>query len=116
VQAAPADATIEITPAPPADVREVACTERNADSSVRYREPDVDPPDFTNRVSACVHLPTFDGTTSPVVELIVSGRNDDSCKGITHYVLTGCREDPNCGSPDWDHSLAPPTWWPCPSS
>jgi len=100
----------------PTAATEVACTENTADSSVRYREPTADAPDLTDRTTACVHLPTFDGTTSPVIELIVSGRTEDSCLGLTHYVLTGCREDPNCAAPDWDHSLAPPTWWPCPSS
>jgi hypothetical protein len=102
--------------APMIAIEEAACTENTADSSVRYREPDATSPDFTDRTLACVHLPTFDGTTSPVVELIVTGRTEDSCVGLTHYVLTGCRTDPLCESPDWDHSLAPPTWWPCPSS
>ncbi len=111
VQAAPADQPITVPVQPPANVKEVACTENNADSSVRYREPPADTPDFTNRVYACVHLPSFDGTTSSVIELIVSGRTDDACVGITHYVLSGCREDPNCGTPDWD--VAPPSWWPC---
>jgi hypothetical protein len=124
VQAMPADAPIQIALPPPSDpanpffgpVAEVACTERNADSSVRYREPPADSPDFTKRLSTCVHLPSFDPSAPPQqVELIVTGRSDDSCKGLTHYVLKGCREDPNCGDPDWDHSLAPPTWWPCPA-
>jgi hypothetical protein len=81
---------------------------------VRYQEPDPaeKAPDFTNRVTACVHLPSF-GAPSDTIELIVAGRSDDSCVGLTHYVLKGCREDPACGSPDWDHSAAPPTWWPC---
>ena len=111
-QAAPDASTISIALAPPAGVSEVACTERNADSSVRYREPDTDMPDFTNRVSACVHVPTF-GAPSDVIELVVSGRSDDACKGLTHYILKGCRESPDCGTPDWDHSTAPPLWWPC---
>jgi hypothetical protein len=99
-----------------AQLAEVACTERNLDSSVRYREPDSDAPDFTGRVTACVHVPSF-GTPSTTIELIVTGVVDgdhpDSCKGITHYILKGCRESPDCGTPDWDHSTAPPSWWPC---
>jgi hypothetical protein len=112
---APADATFTIPVQAPANVRELACTERLSDSSVRYREPDPadDAPDLTNRTIACVHVPSF-GTPSNVIELVVAGRTDDSCIGLTHYVLKGCSEDPNCGSPDWDHSLAPPSWWPCP--
>ncbi len=114
-EAAPADALISIPVRAPADVHEVACTERAADSSVRYREPDPDPPDLTDRTTACVHLPTFDGTTSPVIELVVTGRADDSCRGLSHFVLRGCAEDPSCALPDWDHTAAPPTWWPCPT-
>lgn len=108
--------TIQIPLARPADVTELACTERNLDATVRYREPDVDAPDFTDRLTACVHLPTF-GPPTDVIELIVSGAvtsaTPDSCKGITHYILKGCREGPDCGTPDWDHSTAPPPWWPC---
>jgi len=101
-----------------ADFNEVACTENNADSSVRYREPTADAPDGTDRQAVCVPLPVFPGTTTgpQQIELIISGRADDACKGLTHYVLKGCREDPNCADPDWDHSEMPPTWWPCPTS
>jgi hypothetical protein len=113
---------VTVTPiaatAPTMELAELACTENTADSSVRYREPDTDSPDLTDRQTACVHVPTLGGsaTTPSQIELIVTGRSEDSCAGLTHYVLKGCREDPNCESPDWDHSLAPPTWWPCPSS
>ena len=120
VEAAPQDAPITSFVSGYSDIDEVACTENNADSSVRYREPDpTTPPDFTARTTACVHLPQFPGQGSGApqqIELIVSGRSDDSCEGLTHYVLKGCGEDPNCADPDWDHSLAPPTWWPCPTS
>jgi hypothetical protein len=93
-------------------LQETACTERRTDSSVRYREPDDTAPDFTGRTFACVHHPSF-GAPSDVIELVVSGRAADSCVGLTHYILKGCREGPDCGTPDWDHSLAPPSWWPC---
>ncbi len=89
---------------------ELKCTEQATDSTVRYREPDNDPPDLTNRTTACVHYPSF-GMPSDVIEFVVSGRTDDSCVGLTHYILKGCREGPDCGSPDWDD--APPSWWPC---
>ena len=109
--------TIAIPIQDPANVKEVACTERTTDSSVRYRDPeplgnDGSSPDFTDRTMACVHSPSF-GAPSNVVELIVSGRSDDSCVGLTHYVLTGCSETPTCADPDWDHSQLPPAWWPC---
>jgi hypothetical protein len=119
--APPEDATIHIPVAAPADVAEVACTESTADSSVRYREPEAMSPDFTGRRTACVMVPTFgtdgSGSGSGTIELIVTGVVDgsdaDSCAGLTHYILKGCRETPDCGVPDWDHSLAPPDWWPC---
>lgn len=91
-------------------ISELGCTERTTDSSVRYQEPPADAPDFSDRLTACVHLPSFT-TPSDTVELIVSGRSEDACVGISHYVLKGCRESPTCGSPDWDD--APPNWWPC---
>jgi hypothetical protein len=93
---------------------EAACTENTADSSVRYREPMATGPDLTDRVIACVPLPSLGGSAvSPQIQLIVTGRSDDSCKGLTHYVLTGCRTDASCEMPDWDHSEMPPSWWPC---
>jgi len=109
-----ADSVISVPIQDPANVSEIACSERTTDSSVRYREPDPtdDPPDFANRLSACVHSPSF-GAPSSTIELVVSGRSEDSCVGLTHYILKGCREGPDCGTPDWDHSLNPPTWWPC---
>ncbi|HVV82960.1 MAG TPA: hypothetical protein VHE35_07755 [Kofleriaceae bacterium] len=112
-EAAPADTTVEIPLRAPAEVQAVACTQRRADSSVRYREPDEEP-DLTDRTSACVHLPSFDGTTSDVLELVVTGRTDDACPSLSHFVLRGCREDPLCAQPDWDHTASPPPWWPCP--
>ena len=130
VQTLPAQAPITVAlQAPTQALREVACTENNADSSVRYREPPTDTPGFLQtpptelRTWACVHVPTFTTGGPPTqIELIVtgvldaSGQSLDACVGLTHYILKGCREGPDCGTPDWDHSLNPPTWWPCPTS
>jgi hypothetical protein len=113
----PADATIEITARASREVVEVGCDERTADSSVRYREPPANAPDLASRAVACAHLPTFDtGAGSPasdLIQLVVSGRSFDRCKGLTHYTLRGCREDVNCPIPDWDFTASPPAWWPC---
>jgi hypothetical protein len=115
--AAPSDATIEIGARAPADVQEVGCDERTDDSSVRYREPPVEAPDLASRMMVCAHLPSFDttggGPASDLVQLVISGRSFDRCKGLTHYTLRGCREDVNCPIPDWDFTANPPAWWPC---
>ena len=113
VQRDPTSGPVSIALEPPShQLEELACRERNTDSTVRYREPDAAPPDLTDRVTACVHHPSF-GMPSDVIEFIVAGRTKDSCVGLTHYILKGCREGPDCGTPDWDHSTAPPSWWPC---
>jgi hypothetical protein len=99
----------------PASVKEVACLERTTDSSVRYREPPTDMPDFTGRLTVCAHLPAFDaGSQSSLVQLVVSGRPQDRCVGLTHYTLRGCRENVACPVPDWDFTAKPPAWWTCP--
>jgi hypothetical protein len=113
---APEATTIDLVAAPPAPVDEVGCDERVQDGSTRYREPPASSPDFTNRQTACAHLPTFDtggGAMSTLIQLVVSGHPTDQCKGLTHYTLRGCRENVTCPVPDWDYTAAPPAWWPC---
>ncbi len=114
-ESSPAATTVEIAAQLPADVEEVSCDETTADGSIRYREPPADSPDFTGRTLACAHLPSFDTNSQPslLIQLVVSGRTTDRCKGLTHYTLRGCREDVTCPVPDWDFTGAPPTWWPC---
>jgi hypothetical protein len=127
----PASTVVNVAASAPADVAEVGCDESATDGSPRYREPPVDAPDFTGRVTACAHLPSFDtggptgadggvdggGGASSLIQLVVSGRATDRCKGLTHYVLRGCRESVSCGLPDWDFTNDPTgaiPWWPCP--
>jgi hypothetical protein len=112
---APAEMPIAIAARAPAEVQEVGCEERTDDSSVRYREPPANPPDLANRVVACAHLPTFDtgGAASELIQLVVSGRASERCKGLTHYTLRGCFEDASCAIPEWDFTAKPPDWWPC---
>ncbi|HEY2902908.1 MAG TPA: hypothetical protein VGL59_20160 [Polyangia bacterium] len=114
-QSAPADALVTVTLQAPAVVDEVGCVERTDDSSIRYREPPVDAPDISERVTACAHLPTFDaGDQSALIQYVVSGRSSDRCKGLTHYTLRGCRQSVSCAVPDWDFTATPPAWWRCP--
>lgn len=111
----PVDTPLELPFRPPAQLRELACIERATDSSIRYREPPADAPDFTSRTTACAKVPDFgSGKASGMLQLAVSGRSDDSCVGLTHYVLRGCRNDALCELPTWDITKSPPTWWPCP--
>jgi hypothetical protein len=113
-QLAPGDTTITVPAQSPTivDLKELACSERSTDSSVRYREASGDAPDLTGRQWACMHAPSF-STPSQAIELVITGHAYDACVGLTHYILKGCREGPDCAAPDWDHSLAPPSWWPC---
>lgn len=115
----PTGPVVSIVARAPEDLAELDCDERRADSSIRYHEPPATSPDLVHRQSACVHLPSFDtagtgGTPSTVIQLVVSGLPGDRCKGLTHYTLRGCRQDPVCTVPDWDITATPPAWWPCP--
>jgi len=99
----------------PAELHELACVERRTDSSIRYREPPADAPDLTSRTIACAKVPDFgSGKANGAIQLAISGRSDDSCAGLTHYVLRGCRNDALCELPAWDITATPPSWWPCP--
>ncbi len=113
----PTQTVVQIAAQAPTDVGEVSCSEDALDGSTRYRQPPDSAPDFTGRVSACAHLPSFDpGSQLNLIQLVVSGRAEDHCKGLTHYTLRGCREDVSCAVPDWDFTANPPAWWPCPTS
>ncbi len=100
---------------PPAQLHEVACEERVTDSSIRYREPPNDMPDLAGRTVGCSTIPDFGtGEAAGRMQLVISGRSSDSCMGLTHYVLRGCRNDALCALPAWDITATPPSWWPCP--
>lgn len=111
----PVDAPLTLAFQPPAQLQELACAERVTDSSIRYREPPADQPDLTKRTFACPLVPDGgSGKANGMTQLAVSGRSDDSCMGLTHFVLRGCRTDPLCPLPEWDITATPPSWWPCP--
>ena len=109
------DAPVALALRRPAELHELACIERATDSSVRYREPPADAPDLTARTTACVKVPDFgSGKADGMIQLAISGRSNDSCAGLTRYVLRGCRNDALCDLPAWDITATPPSWWPCP--
>lgn len=109
-ESATGDAAVAIALRPPAEVREVGCQQRRADGAVRYREPPAEPLDLAELPHACAPIADTDQ-----VELVVATRPDDTCKGLTHYVLRGCDDafDLACERPEWDFTAAPPSWWPC---
>jgi hypothetical protein len=98
----------------PEEVAETGCVGRRADSSVRYRQPPIEPLNLTGRVAACAKVPDFgSGETAGIVQWVVSTLEEERCKGLTHYVLRGCDEDAACALPEWDITASPPAWWPC---
>jgi hypothetical protein len=108
--------TVGVAARPPAELAEVGCLPPSDGGAVSYSEPPSTDPDLADRVAACVHLPASDqpGPSSSLMQLVVSGRRGDRCKGLTHYVLRGCSYDVACPRPDWDQTASPPAWWPCP--
>jgi hypothetical protein len=114
-EAKPEETVVTITPDASPGVQEVACIERTQDSSIRYLQPPVDAPDFTDRITVCTDIPSLDaGNRSSLYQLVVTGRSTDRCVGLTHYTLRGCFENVACPVPDWDLYPSPPAWWPCP--
>jgi hypothetical protein len=111
-EAAPASAAVGVQLRKPDEVRESICTEPY-DITARYHKPPAQAPDFTARVVACGHIPDFGDASANMIQAVVSGRSDDPCKSLTHYVLRGCFDGPVCAVPDWDLTANPPSWWPC---
>lgn len=112
----PEEVVVPISLRSPAQVSELRCVGRRGDSSVRYRQPPVEPPALTNRVTACAKVPRFGSDEAEdIVQLVVSSRSDEPCKGLTHYLLRGCEEDAACVLPEWDITATPPAWWTCPT-
>lgn len=119
VEASAENASVTIPFRPVEEVEEVACEQRRDDSSVRYREPPVDAPDFEDRTFACASIPNLGGdpiAPEGTVQLVVSSRPGEQCKSLTHFTLLGCEENSTliCDAYDWDYRANPPTWWPCP--
>jgi hypothetical protein len=119
VEASADEAVVTIPFRPTREVREAACEQRSDDSTVRYRQPPVDAPDFEERTMACASIPSLGGdpvAPEGTVQLLVSSRPDQPCKAITHYTLLGCDESSSltCDAYEWDFRENPPAWWPCP--
>ncbi len=119
VEAPADDVAVTIPFRPVTEVGEVACEQRRDDSSVRYRQPPVDAPDFSDRTYACAGIAELGGdpiAPEGTVQLVVSNRDGAPCKSITHFTLFGCDQDTDlmCDAYEWDFRENPPAWWPCP--
>ena len=100
----------------PTSRRSPATSRRSTDRSATASRPPTSPPTSTAASTPARTLPSFDAGDQPnLIQLVVSGRPTDRCKGLTHYTLRGCREDVSCAVPDWDFTANPPAWWPCPT-
>jgi hypothetical protein len=107
------DTTVTVAMRAPADVAQLAC-QRGSGGTTRYRAPPSDAPDLAGRTWACAHLPRLgSGSASDMLQLVVAGPPDNACKGLLHYTLRGCNNDPTCATPAWDRTASPPSWWPC---
>lgn len=113
----PDETVVDIPLRAPREVSEVACEQRQLDSTVRYLRPTDEAPDLTRRTFACASIPSFVGEPlTGVTQLVVASDPDDRCRGVSHYTLRGCdRGEIECDSPAWDLTATPPAWWPCPA-
>src|SRR5262249_52374707 len=105
----PADTPVTLAFQSPGPLHELACQERTLDSSIRCPQPPADPPALINRRAAYAQVPDFgSGKANGMIQYVVSDRSDESCVGLTHYALRGCRNDPLCAQPQWDITATPP--------
>jgi hypothetical protein len=110
-------AAVTIPVEAPAGLSELRCRGRRGGGATRYRDTADAPQDLTNRTWACAKLPDLGrlsgdgGVASKVEQLLVADPPGEQCKGLAHYVLRGCDNDPFCDSPTWDRPV--PDWWPC---
>lgn len=45
--------------------------------------------------------------------VVIPAAATSQCRSFTAYALKGCPSDPDCETPEWDHTATPPEWWPC---
>jgi hypothetical protein len=107
------DDVIELPIAPSERLRELACMAGQG-GTTRYTDPKERPPAL-DHAWACTNLPDLHpgAPASGPMQLVVAGGPDDPCPSVQHYVLRGCRNDPNCDPPEWDYTGSPPEDWPC---
>jgi len=111
------DTVVRIPLEAPDAVSEVACQDSDGRGTPDYHEVDEEV-DLSRRTWACAGLPMFPGQESrgDAVQLVMAGLPGDVCRGVTHFVLRGCSDDPLCEDPEFDFSDHPPAWWPCPET
>jgi hypothetical protein len=100
---------VEVALQAPTSVGHVACMPAGSSTNTVYSRPPDQPPALERHTWACSTL----YAELQKIELVVASAPDDPCKGLTHYILRGCRGTPDCITAHWDLSAAPPAWWPC---
>jgi hypothetical protein len=91
---------LELTPLSPTDGLALECRAVQAQPNVQ--QPVGDEPPSGNPTKTCFG--------ANVLATVYSG----PCPYLRSYALAGCQEDPMCASPEWNLTLAPPSWWSCP--
>jgi hypothetical protein len=93
-----ADAPVEVTPLSPDQATALLC--RPSPRRFAVCEPtSSEPPSGLTPI--CL--------APGVMAAVVPG----TCPGLLAFPLKGCESDPFCTAGGWDHSAAPPPWWPC---
>ena len=92
----------------PVDRSALACAVPDKSGITGYLEPPEDAPSLDTRPWACVAAGNHD-----TKQLVLAGEATDPCRSVTHYILRGCDQDPDCDSPEWDRTANAPDWWPC---
>lgn len=90
------DAVVELSVQPTSAVLEAVCSQRNSRWRQARDNQDLSQP------WVCLNAN----------ELVIADP-PGGCKGIAKWSLRGCRQDPDCDTPEWDISAYPPDWWPC---
>jgi hypothetical protein len=99
----PLDTPVTVAPLPRALGAALVC--RGLQRGFRVQEPLPNQPPPTDAAATTVCLSH---------EVLVQIPQQILCPRLISFVLKGCRDDPFCTTPDWDRTLAPPAWWPCP--
>jgi hypothetical protein len=95
------DTRLELTPLSQADGLAFLCRGIQVDDTVRQPVDDEGPPPGATNVC-------FGSNVMAAVA------NAGTCAQMRSWALSGCQEDPLCGTPEWTIAASTISWWPCP--